>query len=84
MFESIIHDHVTHFIKFHPNQLGFTKSKSIVTNLVTFLDFITPVVRVESRVLDSPSILVITVLLNLCLFYPCCCVSGLVVLRVSR
>jgi hypothetical protein len=45
LFESIIHDHVLHFVKLNPNQHGFTRTKSTVTNLVTFLDFLTPVVR---------------------------------------
>jgi hypothetical protein len=34
-----------HFVKLNPNQHGFTRTKSTVTNLVTFLDFLTPVVR---------------------------------------
>jgi hypothetical protein len=45
LFEFIIHDHVSHFAKFNPNQHGFTRTKSTVTNLVTFLDLLTPVVR---------------------------------------
>jgi hypothetical protein len=45
LLEFIIHDHVSHYVKLNPNQHGFTKSKSTVTNLVTFLDFMTPVVR---------------------------------------
>jgi hypothetical protein len=45
LFQFIIHDHVLHYITLNPNQHGFTKSKSTVTNLVTFLDFMTPVVR---------------------------------------
>jgi hypothetical protein len=45
LFRFIIHDHVLHYIKLNPNQHGFTKSESTVTNLVTFLDCMTPVVR---------------------------------------
>jgi hypothetical protein len=37
-FEFIIHDHVSHYAKFNPNQHGFTGTKSTVTNLVIFLD----------------------------------------------
>jgi hypothetical protein len=45
LFEFIIHDDVSHYAKFNPNQHGFTRTKSTVTNLVTYLDFLTPVVR---------------------------------------
>jgi hypothetical protein len=46
LFESVIHDHVSHYLKFklNPCQHGFTKSKSTTTNLVTYLAFITPLV----------------------------------------
>jgi hypothetical protein len=46
LFEFIIHDHVSHYAKFNPNQHGFssTTSKSTVTNLVMLLDFMTTVV----------------------------------------
>jgi hypothetical protein len=37
--------HVSHYAKFNPNQHGFTWTKSTVTNMVTFLNFLTPVVR---------------------------------------
>jgi hypothetical protein len=47
--EFIIHNHVLHYVKLNPNQHGFTKSKSTVTNLVTFLDFMTPVVRCQRQ-----------------------------------
>jgi hypothetical protein len=42
----IIHDHVPHFLKskLNSSQHGFIKSKSTVTNLVTFLHFVTPLV----------------------------------------
>jgi hypothetical protein len=46
LFELVIHDHVSHYLKPKLNscQHGFTKSKSTITNLVTYLDFITPLV----------------------------------------
>jgi hypothetical protein len=46
VFEYIMHDHVSHYFthKLNPCQHGFTKSKSTVTNLVTYLDFVTPLV----------------------------------------
>jgi hypothetical protein len=45
LFVFIIHEHVPHYAKFNPNQHGFTRIKSTVTNLVTFLDCLTPVFR---------------------------------------
>jgi hypothetical protein len=45
LFEFIIHDHVLNYFKLNPNKHGFTKSKFTVTDLVTFLDFLTLVVR---------------------------------------
>jgi hypothetical protein len=38
----IIHDYVSHYLqsKLNPCQHGFTKSKSTITNLVTYLDFL--------------------------------------------
>jgi hypothetical protein len=44
IFESIIHDHLSFYFKFklHPNQHGFVKSKSAVTNLVTCLNDVSP------------------------------------------
>jgi hypothetical protein len=46
VFEFVIHDQVSYFLKskLNSSQHGFIKSKSIVTNLVTFLDFVTPIV----------------------------------------
>jgi hypothetical protein len=44
LLEFIIHDHVLYYVKLSTNQLGFSKPKSTVTNLVIFLDFMTPVV----------------------------------------
>jgi hypothetical protein len=38
-------NHVSHYAKFNPNQHGFTRTRYTVTNLVTFLDFFTPVFR---------------------------------------
>jgi hypothetical protein len=45
LLEFIIYDHVSHYVKLNPNQHGFTKSKSTVTNFITFLKFMTPIVR---------------------------------------
>jgi hypothetical protein len=45
LIEFIVHDHVSHYTKFNKNQHDFTRTKSTATNLVTFLDFLTPVVR---------------------------------------
>jgi hypothetical protein len=44
IFESIIYDHLSFHFKFklHPNQHGFLKSKSAATNLVTYLNDVTP------------------------------------------
>jgi hypothetical protein len=46
IFEMIIHDHVSHYLKskITPYQHGFSKTKSTCTNLVTFVDFIFPLV----------------------------------------
>jgi hypothetical protein len=46
VFEFIIHDRVSHFLKskLNSSQNGFIKSKSTVANFVTFLDFTTPLV----------------------------------------
>jgi hypothetical protein len=44
LFELIIHYHVSHYVKCNHNQHGFAKSKCTVTNVVTFLDFVTPLV----------------------------------------
>jgi hypothetical protein len=44
IFESIVHDHLSFYFKFklHSNQHGFVKSKSTVTNLVTYLNDVLP------------------------------------------
>jgi hypothetical protein len=51
IFELAIHDHVSHYLKskLNPYQHGFTKSKSTITNLVTYLDFITPLVSYQGQ-----------------------------------
>jgi hypothetical protein len=38
LFEFKDHDHVSHYAKFNPNQHGFSRAKSTVTNLVTFVE----------------------------------------------
>jgi hypothetical protein len=44
LFELVIHDHISHYLKskISPHQHGFTKAKSTSTNLVTYVDFIAP------------------------------------------
>jgi hypothetical protein len=49
LLEFIIHDHVSHYVKLNPNQHGLTTSKPTVTNLVTFLNFMTPVIRSQRQ-----------------------------------
>jgi hypothetical protein len=46
LFEFVIHDHVSHNLKFKisPYKHGFSESKSATTNLVTYVDFISPLV----------------------------------------
>jgi hypothetical protein len=61
LLEFIIHDHVLHYVKLNPNQHGFTKSKSTVINLVTFLDFMTPVVHSQRQ---ANAILILLMLLT--------------------
>jgi hypothetical protein len=52
LFEFVVHDHVSHYLKskLNPCQHGFTKYKSTITNLVTYLDFITPLVSSRGQV----------------------------------
>jgi hypothetical protein len=52
LFEFVIHDHASHYLKskFNPCQHGFTKFKSTTTNLVSYLDFITPLVGSQRQV----------------------------------
>jgi hypothetical protein len=45
VFEVIIHDNVLLYVKRNPNHHGFTKSNFTVISLVTFRDFMTPLVR---------------------------------------
>jgi hypothetical protein len=43
-FGSVIYDHLSFYFKFklYPNQHGFVKSKSSVTNLVSYLNDVLP------------------------------------------
>jgi hypothetical protein len=52
VFEYIMHDHIYHFFKskLNSSQHGFNKSKSTITNLVIFLDFVTPLVCSQGQV----------------------------------
>jgi hypothetical protein len=45
LFKIIIHNHVLHNVKLNITQHGFTKSKSTIINLTTFLNFIAPLIR---------------------------------------
>jgi hypothetical protein len=47
----VIHDHVSHYLKskINPYQHGFSKTKSASTNLVTFVEFITPLVYSQGQ-----------------------------------
>jgi hypothetical protein len=38
LFQFIIHEHVSHYAKFNSDQRCFTRTKSAVTNFVTFHD----------------------------------------------
>jgi hypothetical protein len=51
LFYLVIHDHVSHYLKLKlsPSHHGFTKSKSIITNLVTYIDVITPLVGSQGQ-----------------------------------
>jgi hypothetical protein len=44
LFEFVIHGHVSHHLQFKIShyQHGFSKSKSAITSLVTYADFISP------------------------------------------
>jgi hypothetical protein len=46
LFELIIHDLISHYLKskISPYQHGFTKAKSTSTNLVAYVDYIAPLV----------------------------------------
>lgn len=45
----IIDDRVSNEIRLNPNQHGFTKSESAVSNLVMYPDLMTPVARCQSQ-----------------------------------
>jgi hypothetical protein len=51
LFELVIHDHISHYLKFklNPCQHGFTKSKSTITNLVSYLETISPLVTSQGQ-----------------------------------
>jgi hypothetical protein len=52
VFEFAIHDHMSHYFthKLHPSQHVVLKHKSTTTNLVTYLDFISPLVSSQRQV----------------------------------
>jgi hypothetical protein len=52
VFEFAIHGHMSHYFKhkLHPSQHGFLKFKSTTTNLVTYVDFISPLVSFQRQV----------------------------------
>jgi hypothetical protein len=49
LLEFIINDNVLHYVIPNPNQHGITKSESTVTNFVTCLDFMAPVIRSQRQ-----------------------------------
>jgi hypothetical protein len=51
LFELVIQDHISHYLKFtlNPCQHSFTKSKSTVTNLVSYLESISPLVTSQGQ-----------------------------------
>jgi hypothetical protein len=51
LFELVVQDHISHYFKFKLDacQHGFTKSKSTITNLATYLEFITPLVTSQGQ-----------------------------------
>jgi hypothetical protein len=61
------HDHVSYHLMFqlNPRQHRFTKSKHTKTNMVTYLDFITPLVGFQVKLM--PFILILTKLSTLSL-----------------
>jgi hypothetical protein len=52
VFEFVIYDHVSHYFQSKLNccQHGFIKSRSTTSNLVTYLDYITPLVSSQRHV----------------------------------
>jgi hypothetical protein len=51
VFKFIIHDHVSRFLKYKlkSSHHGFIESKSTVTNLVIFLDFVTTLICLQGQ-----------------------------------
>jgi hypothetical protein len=51
LFQFVIHDHVSHYLKFKisPYQHVFSKSKSAITNLLHYVDFIFPLVGFQRQ-----------------------------------
>jgi hypothetical protein len=51
IFEMVIHDDVSHYLKskINPYQHGFSKIKSASKNVVTLVDFVTPLVRSQGQ-----------------------------------
>lgn len=49
VFELVIHDHMSHCFKkrLDPSQLVFFKTKSTTINLVTYLEFISPLLGIQ-------------------------------------
>jgi hypothetical protein len=52
VFGFVIHDHMSHYLKhtLNPSQHDFLKFKSKTTNLITYPDFIFPLVRYQRQV----------------------------------
>jgi hypothetical protein len=52
VFELIVHDHLFYYFKnkLNPSQHGFYQSKSTSTNLVSYLDYITPLVCAQHQI----------------------------------
>jgi hypothetical protein len=53
LFEFVTHDHVSHYLKLNISlhQHGFSKPKSASTNLVTNVDFISPLVWLRVKLM---------------------------------
>jgi hypothetical protein len=51
LFEFVIHNHVSHYLNFEisPYQRCFSKSKSAVTNSVTYVDSVSPLVESQRQ-----------------------------------
>jgi hypothetical protein len=52
VLEFVVNCHMSHYFtsKLNPNQHGFVKMKSTITNLVTYFDFISPFVSFQRQV----------------------------------